>query len=65
MLYLGVVTRYRVKLDGGGQLVAVRQNLQTAAAEAFEARHQRVRVAWYPAQAFRIETASPERPDGG
>ena len=65
VLYLGVVTRYRVKLDGGGQLVAVRQNLQTAAAEAFEARDQRVRVAWYPAQAFRIETASPERPDGG
>lgn len=54
--YLGVVTRYRVELDGGGQLVAVRQNLQTAAAEALEARGRRVRVAWHPDQAFRIGT---------
>ena len=56
VLYLGVVTRYRVELDGGGQLVAVRQNLQTAAAEALEARGRRVRVAWHPDQAFRIGT---------
>lgn len=54
--YLGVVTRYRVELDGGGQLVVVRQNLQTAAAEALEARGRRVRVAWHPDQAFRIGT---------
>ncbi|MGO9963998.1 MAG: ABC transporter ATP-binding protein [Acidimicrobiales bacterium] len=54
VVYLGVVTRYRVSLEGGGQLVAVRQNLATAAAEALEARGRRVRVAWYPDQAFRI-----------
>jgi putative spermidine/putrescine transport system ATP-binding protein len=57
VLYLGVVTRYGVKLDGGGRLVAVCQNLKTAAAEALEAQGRRVRVAWYPDQAFRIETA--------
>ena len=57
VLYLGVVTRYGVELDGGGRLVAVRQNLKTAAAEALEAQGRRVRVAWYPDQAFRIETA--------
>ncbi len=56
VVYLGVVTRYRVSLDGGGQLVAVRQNLATAAAEALEARGRRVRVAWHPDQAFRIGT---------
>ena len=56
VVYLGVVTRYRVSLEGGGQLVAVRQNLATAAAEALEARGRRVRVAWYPDQAFRIAT---------
>jgi putative spermidine/putrescine transport system ATP-binding protein len=56
VVYLGVVTRYRIELDGGGQLVAVRQNLETAAAEALEARGRRVRVAWHPDQAFRIGT---------
>jgi len=65
VVYLGVVTRYRVKLDGGGQLVAVRQNLRTAAAEALETRGRRVRVAWHPSQAFRIETADRIRPTGG
>ncbi len=56
VVYLGVVTRYRVSLEGGGQLVAVRQNLATAAAEALEAHGRRVRVAWHPNQAFRIGT---------
>ncbi len=64
VVYLGVVTRYRVELDGGGQLVAVRQNLQTAAAEALQARGPRVRVAWYPDQAFRIGVAGGSRPVG-
>ena len=58
VVYLGVVTRYRVELDGGGQLVAVSQNVQTAAAEALAARGRRVRVAWRPDQAFRIENAA-------
>ncbi|MGA3354815.1 MAG: ABC transporter ATP-binding protein [Acidimicrobiales bacterium] len=56
VVYIGVVTRYLVELDRGGQLVAVRQNLQTAAAEALKARGRRVRVAWHPDQAFRIGT---------
>ena len=61
VVYLGVITRFRVQLDGGGQLVAVRQNLETAAAEVLEARGQRARVAWRPDQAFRITTASGGR----
>lgn len=55
VVYLGVLTRYRVELDGGGQLVAVSQNVQTAAADALAARGRRVRVGWLPDQAFRIE----------
>ena len=64
VVYLGVITRYRVDLEGGSQLVAVRQNLQTAAADVFEARGQRARVAWYPEQAFHIGTAGGSQPDG-
>ena len=63
VVYLGVVTRYRVELDGGDQLVAVRQNLETAAAEALEARGRRARVAWRPDQAFRIGAAKDDRPN--
>jgi putative spermidine/putrescine transport system ATP-binding protein len=48
------VTRYVVELDGGGRLVAVRQNLETAAAEALDARGRRVRIAWRPEQSYEI-----------
>jgi putative spermidine/putrescine transport system ATP-binding protein len=58
VVYLGVITRFRVQLDGGGQLVAVRQNLETAAADVLEARGRRARVAWSPDQAFRVGTAT-------
>ena len=44
--------------------MAVRQNLQTAAADVLEARGQRARVAWCPDQAFRIGTASGGQPTG-
>jgi len=59
VVYLGVVTRYVVALAGGGTLVAVRQNLETAAAEALESRGQRVQVAWRPDQVYEITPASP------
>jgi len=64
VIYLGVVTRFVVALDGGGSLVAVRQNLETAAADALDAHGQRVRVAWRPDQAYEITTvtASGEEP---
>ena len=38
VVYLGMLTRYQVALEAGGTLTAVRQNLETAAAEALEAR---------------------------
>ena len=59
VVYLGVVTRYVVTLDGGGDLVAVKQNLETAAADAIETRGQRVRVAWRNDQAYEIPAGSP------
>ena len=52
--YLGVLTRYVVQLDGGDKLVAARQNLETAAADAPELTGRRVRVAWLSEQAYEI-----------
>jgi putative spermidine/putrescine transport system ATP-binding protein len=48
VVYLGAVTRYVVKLDGGGELVALQQNLETSSAQALEARGRRVRLDWRP-----------------
>ena len=36
--YAGMVTRYLVQLDGGGELQVVRQNLETSSSEALEQR---------------------------
>ena len=54
VIYLGVVTRYVVELQAGGTLIAVRQNLETAAAEALEATGREVDVAWREDQSFEI-----------
>ncbi len=48
-VYLGMHTRYRVDLDGGGQLAVVAQNLDADAAEAANTacgEGRRVRLAW-------------------
>jgi putative spermidine/putrescine transport system ATP-binding protein len=58
VVYLGVVTRYVVTLDVGGQLVAVRQNLESAA-DALESQGQRVQVAWRNNQAYEIGAGTP------
>jgi putative spermidine/putrescine transport system ATP-binding protein len=57
--YVGMVTRYLVELDGGGELQVVRQNLETSSQEAQELRGRRVRVAWREAQTFAIEEEGP------
>jgi putative spermidine/putrescine transport system ATP-binding protein len=54
VVYLGAVTRYVVDLEAAGQLVVVRQNLDSAE-EALQARGRRVRLAWQPEQAFQIQ----------
>jgi putative spermidine/putrescine transport system ATP-binding protein len=58
--YLGVLTRYVVKLDAGDNLVAARQNLETAAADALELTGRRVRVAWLDDQAFEMNQPPSE-----
>src|SRR6266536_3980604 len=62
VVYLGAVTRYVVDLEAAGQLVVVRQNLDSAE-EALQARGRRVRLAWQPEQAFPIEDRGGGRAD--
>jgi len=55
--YAGVLTRYIVDLDSGGELVVARQNTN-APAHSHDGRGQRVRIAWRPDQAASI----PQKP---
>ena len=59
VVYLGPATRFLVELDKGGRLVALSQNLETAAEDAFEARGRRTRVGWRTDQVYEI-AARPE-----
>ena len=54
VVYAGMFTRYVVDLDDGGELVVVRQNLETSSAEALDQRGRRVLLEWRPEHA--IET---------
>src|SRR5579859_8004627 len=56
VIYAGVLTRYVVDLDGGGELVVSRQNTEAPAPGASGA-SSRVRIAWLPEQAFTIPSA--------
>jgi putative spermidine/putrescine transport system ATP-binding protein len=53
--YLGMVTRYEVELAAGGRLTAVRQNLETAAAQALATRGKDISVAWRAEQTYEID----------
>jgi putative spermidine/putrescine transport system ATP-binding protein len=55
VVYVGMVTRYMVDLDVGGELVVVRQNLQTTSADVVDARGKVVRLEWRPEQTYVIE----------
>jgi putative spermidine/putrescine transport system ATP-binding protein len=56
VVYIGMVTRYIVELDSGGELVVVRQNLETSSQEALEARGRRVRLEWRPEHTYEIQS---------
>jgi putative spermidine/putrescine transport system ATP-binding protein len=59
VIYLGSVTRYVIGLDAGETLIALRQNLEAAAAEELlEARERRVQVSWLEEQTFTIQPSS-------
>jgi putative spermidine/putrescine transport system ATP-binding protein len=46
--YAGMITRYLVDLDAGGEVLVVRQNLETSSTEAHEQRGRQVTVGWRP-----------------
>jgi putative spermidine/putrescine transport system ATP-binding protein len=54
VVYVGMVTRYVVDLDDGGQLVVVRQNLETSSQDALAERGKRVRLSWRPEHTYEI-----------
>jgi putative spermidine/putrescine transport system ATP-binding protein len=55
VVYVGMVTRYVVDLDSGGELVVVRQNLETSSQEALAEQGKRVRLSWRPEHTYAIE----------
>ena len=54
VVYVGMVTRYIVALDGGGELMVIRQNLETTSEQALEAQGRRVRLEWRPEHTYEI-----------
>ena len=62
VVYVGMVTRYVVDLDVGGELVVVRQNLNTSA-EALEAQGRRVTLAWQPSQTVAVSSTGEKDPE--
>ena len=64
VVYVGVLTRYVIDLDAGGELVVVRQNDEEPT-RALAARGRRTRIAWRPDQVYAIhpESGSPASHD--
>jgi putative spermidine/putrescine transport system ATP-binding protein len=58
VVYAGMVTRYLVDLDQGGELQVVRQNLETSSSEALDAKGKAVLLEWSPEHMLEIETDS-------
>ena len=61
VVYAGMVTRYIVELDNGGELQVVRQNLETSSAEALDAKGRAVLLEWSPEHQLEIENEPGER----
>jgi putative spermidine/putrescine transport system ATP-binding protein len=55
VVYVGMITRYIVDLEGGGALTVVRQNLETTSADVVEARDRPVRLEWRPEHTSEID----------
>jgi putative spermidine/putrescine transport system ATP-binding protein len=60
VVYVGMVTRYVVDLDAGGQLVVVRQNLETSSQDALAEQGKRVRLSWRPEHTYEIGVENKE-----
>ena len=61
VVYVGVITRYIIDLDAGGELVVARQNEQSPATTQ-SARGTRARIAWLPDQTITISQGEGARP---
>jgi putative spermidine/putrescine transport system ATP-binding protein len=59
-VYAGMVTRYYVELEAGGELQVVEQNLETSSPDLSAAKGQRVRLEWSPESVFEIQSQSKE-----
>jgi putative spermidine/putrescine transport system ATP-binding protein len=55
--YAGMMTRYFVELEAGGELQVVRQNLETSSVEALEQVGREVVVGWRPEHTVAVATA--------
>lgn len=64
VVYVGMVTRYTVELDEGGELVVVRQNFESAE-EVLQTQGRRVRLAWLPDQTVTVKRGAEEQPREG
>jgi putative spermidine/putrescine transport system ATP-binding protein len=58
--YAGMITRFLVELDRGGELQVVHQNLETSSAEALEQRGREVTVGWRPQHAVAVSEEREE-----
>jgi putative spermidine/putrescine transport system ATP-binding protein len=56
VVYVGMITRYVVELDRGGELMVVRQNLETSSQDVLEARGKEIRLEWRSEQTYAIES---------
>jgi putative spermidine/putrescine transport system ATP-binding protein len=63
VVYAGMITRFLVELDRGGELQVVRQNLETSSAEALDARGRQVLLEWRPEHQLEIHDTTGE-PEG-
>jgi putative spermidine/putrescine transport system ATP-binding protein len=53
--YAGMITRYLVDLEAGGELQIVRQNLETSSAEAQAERGRKVKIGWRADQTVAVK----------
>jgi putative spermidine/putrescine transport system ATP-binding protein len=63
--YVGMVTRFMIELDAGGELQVVRQNLEMSSQQALEQRGRRVRVGWHGEHAYAIPDSQAAIPEEG
>jgi putative spermidine/putrescine transport system ATP-binding protein len=55
VVYAGMITRFVVDLDRGGELQVVRQNLETSSAQALDAKGRAVLLEWRPEHQLEID----------